>query len=231
LLTSLLRPRRRQVVTTGLLLIFQRAISQTGPLLVAYAIDRVVPAVRAHHYGPLLAVGLGYLLFAALSGALQYLFVRPTARVGQEVIVDLAGRIFAHAQALSIDFHQRYTSGRLTSRATSDVQALRNLLANGLQDIVGAVLTTIYISAILLYLDWPIGLAAIAVGGPLYLTVRTFRRQAYRTYSDRSTATAAVTAKYAETFTNIRPVQTFRLETSNDRSLGTDQSPARTHQR
>jgi ATP-binding cassette, subfamily B, bacterial len=219
LLASLLRPRRRQVVTTGLLLMFQRAISQTGPLLVAYAIDRVVPAVRAHDYGPLLAVGLGYLLFAVLTAALQYSFVRAMARVGQEVIVDLAGRIFAHAQALSIDFHQRYTSGRLTSRATSDVQALRTLLANGLQDIVGAVLATIYICAILLYLDWPLGLAAIAVGGPLYLTVRTFRRQAHRTYSDRSTATAAVTAKYAETFTNIRPVQTFRLETSNDRSF------------
>jgi ATP-binding cassette, subfamily B, bacterial len=54
LLASLLRPRRRQVVTTGLLLMFQRAISQSGPLLVAYAIDRVVPAVREHHYGPLL---------------------------------------------------------------------------------------------------------------------------------------------------------------------------------
>jgi ATP-binding cassette subfamily B protein len=219
LLTSLLRPHRGRVVVTGLLLIIQRAISQTGPLLVAYAIDRVVPALRAHHRGPLLAVCLGYLLFAAASGGLQYSFVRAAARLGQDVVVDLLGRIFTHAQALSIDFHERYTSGRLTSRATSDVQALRNLLADGLQDIVGALLTTVYISATLLYLDRPLGLAAIAVGAPLYLTVRSFRRRAYRVYRDRSTATAAVTAKYAETFTNIHPVQTFRLETSNDRSF------------
>jgi ATP-binding cassette subfamily B protein len=219
LLTSLLRPHRRRVVVTGMLLIIQRAISQTGPLLVAYAIDRVVPAVRAHHHGPLLALCLGYLLCAVASGGLQYSFVRAAARVGQDVIVDLLGRIFTHAQALSVDFHQRYTSGRLTSRATSDVQALRNLLANGLPDIVGAVLTTVYISATLLYLDWPLALAAIAVAGPLYLTVRTFRRRAYRVYRDRSTATAAVTAKYAETFTNIHAVQTFRLEASNDRSF------------
>lgn len=219
LLTSLLRPHRRRVVLAGLLLIIQRAISQTGPLLVAYAIDRVVPALRAHHHGPLLVLCLGYLLFAVASGGSQYSFVRAAGRVGQDVIADLLGRIFTHAQALSIDFHQRYTSGRLTSRATSDVQALRNLLANGLPDIVGAALTTVYISATLLYLDWPLGLAAIAVGGPVYLTVRSFRRQAYRVYRDRSTATAAVTAKYAETFTNIRPVQTLRLETSNDRSF------------
>lgn len=220
LLGSLLRPHRRRVVLTGLLLIFQRAISQTGPLLVAYAIDRAVPALRAHDHGPLVAVCVGYLLCAVASAGLQYSFIRTSARVGQDVIVDLLGRIFAHAQSLSIDFHQRYTSGRMTSRATSDVQALRNLLDNGLADIVSALLTTVYISATLLYLDWPLGLAAIAVGGPLYLTVRSFRRRAGRVYRDRSTATAAVTAKYAETFTNIRPVQTFRLEAANDRSFG-----------
>lgn len=219
LLASLLRPHRGRVVLTGLLLIVQRAISQTGPLLVAYAIDRGVPAVRAHDLGPLLAVCLGYLLCAVVSGVLQYSFVRVKARVGQDLIADLLGRIFTHAQALSIDFHQRYTSGRLTSRATSDVQALRNLLTGGLEGIVGALLTTVYISVTLLYLDWPLGLAAIAVGAPLYLTVRDFRRRADRVYRERSTATAAVTAKYAETFTNIRPVQTFRLETSNDRSF------------
>lgn len=219
LLASLLRPHRRRVVLTGLLLIVQRAISQTGPLLVAYAIDRVVPAYRDDHRGPFVAVCVGYLLCALASGALQYSFVRSAARVGQDVIVDLLGRIFSHAQALSIDFHQRYTSGRLTSRATSDVQALRNLLANGLEDIVGASLTTVYISATLLYLDWPLGLAAIAVGGPLYLTVRRFRSQAYGVYRELSTATAAVTAKYAETFTNIQTVQAFRMEASNDRSF------------
>lgn len=219
LLVSLLRPHRARVAGTGLLLVLQRALSQTGPLLVAYAIDRVVPAVRADHYGPLVAVCLGYLLCAVAAGVLQYSFVRAAARVGQDVIVDLLIRIFTHAQTLSVDFHQRYTSGRLTSRATSDVQALRNLLANGLQDIVGAFLTTVFISVTMLYLDWPLGVAAIAVGGPLYLTVRSFRRRAYRVYRDRSTATAAVTAKYAETFTNIRPVQTFRLEVANDRSF------------
>ncbi|WP_250007546.1 ABC transporter ATP-binding protein [Actinoplanes sp. M2I2] len=219
LLASLVRPHRRRVVATGLLLFLQRAISQSGPLLVAFAIDRAVPALRVHDRGPLLAVCLGYLLFAVASGGLQYSFVRASARVGQDVIADLTVRIFTHAQALSVDFHERYTSGRLTSRATSDVQALRNLLANGLQDIVGAFLTTVYISAILLYLDWPLGLAAIAVGGPLYLTVRAFRRRAYRVYSERSSATAAVTAKYAETFAGIRAVQSFRLETSNDRSF------------
>lgn len=62
-------------------------------------------------------------------------------------------------------------------------------------------------------------MAAIAAGGPLYLTVRSFRRRAYRVYGDRSAANAAVTAKFAETFAGIRPVQAFRLEAANDRSF------------
>lgn len=69
LLVSLLRPHRARVAGTGLLLVLQRALSQTGPLLVAYAIDRVVPAVRADHYGPLVAVCLGYLLCAVAAGS------------------------------------------------------------------------------------------------------------------------------------------------------------------
>ncbi|MDT0347593.1 ABC transporter ATP-binding protein [Streptomyces litchfieldiae] len=219
LLGSLLRPHRRRVVVTCLVLILQRGISQVSPLLVAYTIDRAVPALRENDRGPILAVCLGYLLVVAGSGALQYGYVRLSARVGQDVIFDLLGRVFRHSQALSVDFHERYTSGRLTSRATSDVGALRGLLTKGLEDIVGAVLTTVCITGLLLYLDWQLGLAAVAVGGPLYLTVRTFRRRATRVYRERSSAMATVTGKFSETFHNIRAVQTFRLERPNDESF------------
>lgn len=219
LLGSLLRPYRRRIVLTCLVLIFQRGISQVSPLLVAYTIDQAVPALRGNDSGPLLAVCLGYVLVVAVSGALQYGYVRLAARVGQDVILDLLGRIFRHSQALSIDFHEQYTSGRLTSRATSDVGALRSLLTKGLEGIVSAVLTTVYITGLLLYLDWQLGLAAVAVGVPLYLTVRSFRRRATRVYRARSSAMAIVTRKFTETFHNIRAVQAFRLERPNDESF------------
>lgn len=200
-------------------LILQRGISQVSPLLVAYTIDQAVSALRNNDRGPILAVCLGYLLVAAGSAALQHRYVRLSARVGQDVILDLLGSIFRHSQALSIDFHERYTSGRLTSRATSDVGALRSLLTKGLEDIVSAVLTTVYITGLLLYLDWQLGLAAVAVGGPLYLAVRSFRRRAARVYRARSSVMATVTRKFTETFHNIRAVQTFRLERCNDESF------------
>ncbi|MFH9942594.1 ABC transporter ATP-binding protein [Streptomyces murinus] len=216
LLRSLLAPMRARVALTTVLLLLQQAAVQVGPLLVAYAIDRAVPAFRDHRHGPLIAVGTGYLLCALLSGGLQVAFVRQSARVSQDVLLDLRGRIFRHAQALSIDFHERYTSGRLISRSTTDVESLRELMEDGLQELVTVVLSFVYISAMLLWLD--LGLGAVAVGSfiPLYFLIRLYQRRAGRVFRARSTAIAAVIVKFVETMNGIRPVRAFRREAAND---------------
>ncbi|MGW0209089.1 ABC transporter ATP-binding protein [Streptomyces sp. NPDC003233] len=216
LLRSLLAPLRARAVVTTLLLLFQQAAVQVGPLLVAYAIDSAVPAFRDHRHGPLIAVGVGYLLCALASGVLQFAFIEASARVSQDVLLDLRGRIFRHAQALSIDFHERYTSGRLISRSTTDVESLRELLNDGLQELVTVVLSFVYISAMLLWLDLSLGAVAVASFVPLYLLVRMYQRRAGRVYRARSTAIAAVIVKFVETMNGIRPVRAFRREAAND---------------
>ncbi|WP_066945511.1 ABC transporter ATP-binding protein [Streptomyces lushanensis] len=216
LLRSLLSARRTRVAVTALLLLLQQAAAQAGPLLVAYAIDRGVPAFRNDDRGPLIAVGAGYLICAAGSGAFQYAFIRAAARVNQDVLLDLRGRIFRHAQALSVDFHERYTSGRLISRSTTDVESLRELLSEGLQELVGVVLAFAYICAMLLYLDLGLGALAVLSFVPLYLLVRLYQRRAAKVFGRRSTAIAAVIVKFAETMNGIRPVQAFRRERAND---------------
>ncbi|MET7651592.1 MULTISPECIES: ABC transporter ATP-binding protein [unclassified Streptomyces] len=216
LLRSLLEPMRARVAFTSLLLLLQQAAVQAGPLLVAYAIDRAVPAFRADDHGPLVAVGVGYLLCALTSGGLQYAFLIASARVSQDVLLDLRGRIFRHAQALSLDFHERYTSGRLISRSTSDVEALRELLNEGLQELVTVVLSFLFISTMLLWLDLGLGAVAVASFVPLYLLVRIYQRRAGRVYTARSTAIAAVIVKFVETMNGIRPVRAFRREAVND---------------
>ncbi|MEV6050504.1 ABC transporter ATP-binding protein [Streptomyces sp. NPDC052107] len=216
LLRSLLAPLRARTVVTTLLLLFQQAAVQVGPLLVAYAIDNAVPAFRGHRYGPLIAVAVGYLLCALASGLLQFAFIEASARVSQDVLLDLRGRIFRHAQALSIDFHERYTSGRLISRSTTDVESLRELLNDGLQELVTVVLSFVYISAMLLWLDLSLGAVAVASFVPLYLLVRLYQRRAGRVYRARSTAIAAVIVKFVETMNGIRPVRAFRREAAND---------------
>ncbi|WP_097900718.1 ABC transporter ATP-binding protein [Streptomyces sp. b94] len=216
LLFSLLAPMRGRVAVTALLLVVQQAAMQAGPLLVAYAIDRGVPAFRDHDYGPLIAVAVGYALCSVGAGALQYAFIRAAARINQDVLLDLRGRIFRHAQALSVDFHERYTSGRLISRSTTDVESLRELLNEGLQELIGVVLSFVSIALVLLWLDLGIGAIATLSFVPLYLMVRLYRRRASIAFAARSTAIAAVIVKFAETMNGIRPVQAFRRERSND---------------
>ncbi|MGW1720088.1 ABC transporter ATP-binding protein [Streptomyces sp. NPDC002156] len=216
LLRSLLAPMKGRVVLTAVLLLLQQAAVQAGPLLVAYAIDSAVPAFRDHDNGPLVAVGVGYLLCALASGGLQYWFIGSAARVSQDALLDLRGRIFRHAQALSLDFHERYTSGRLISRSTADVESLRELLNDGLQELVTVALSFAYISATLLWLDFGLGALAVASFVPLGLLIRSYRRRAGRVYGLRSTAIASVIVKFVETMNGIRPVRAFRREAVND---------------
>ncbi|MEU2574070.1 ABC transporter ATP-binding protein [Streptomyces anulatus] len=216
LLFSLLAPMRGRVAVSALLLLVQQVAMQAGPLLVAYAIDSGVPAFRDHDYGPLMAVAIGYAVCSVGAGVLQYAFIRAAARINQDVLLDLRGRIFRHAQALSVDFHERYTSGRLISRSTTDVESLRELLSEGLQELIGVVLSFVSIALVLLWLDLGIGAIATLSFVPLYLMVRTYRRRASVAFTARSTAIAAVIVKFAETMNGIRPVQAFRRERSND---------------
>ncbi|MBL1086697.1 ABC transporter ATP-binding protein [Streptomyces actinomycinicus] len=219
LLRSLLAPTKGRAALTTLLLLLQQAAVQVGPLLVAYAIDTAVPAFRDDRHGPLIAVGVAYLLCALASGVLQFAFIEACARVSQDVLLDLRGRIFRHAQALSVDFHERYTSGRLISRSTTDVESLRELLNDGLQELVTVVLSFVYIAALLLWLDLGLGALAVASFVPLYLLVRIYQRRAGRVYRARSTAIAAVIVKFVETMNGIRPVRAFRREAANDREF------------
>ncbi|MDH6219502.1 ABC transporter ATP-binding protein [Streptomyces pseudovenezuelae] len=228
LLRSLLAPMKARVAFTSFLLLVQQAAVQAGPLLVAYAIDSAVPAFRRDDHGPLIVVAVAYLLCAVISGALQYAFIIASARVNQDVLLDLRGRIFRHAQALSIDFHERYTSGRLISRSTTDVESLRELLSEGLQELITVILSFVYISAMLLWLDLGVGALAVASFVPLYLLVRVYQRRAVRVYRLRSTAIAAVIVKFVETMNGIRPVRAFRREAANDADFGVLN---RTHER
>jgi ATP-binding cassette, subfamily B, bacterial len=224
LLIALLRPQRRRVIAAALLLMLQQAAVQAGPLLVAYAIDHAVPALRREGgglvgSGPLIAVGVAYLCCALASGRLQFAFIIAAARVNQRVLMELRERIYRHAQALDLDFHDRYTSGRLISRSTTDIESLRELLDEGLQELLAVVLSVVYILAMLLWLDIGLGGAALVSFVPLALLVRNFQHRSMRVYRSRSTAIAAVIVKFAETVGGIRPVQTFRRERANDEAF------------
>ncbi|MFD8078634.1 ABC transporter ATP-binding protein [Streptomyces sp. NPDC059718] len=219
LLRELVGPHRRRVWLAAVVLLLQQAAVQAGPLIVAVAIDRAIPALRRDDHGPLIAVAVGYIGCAVAGGLLQRTFVRQAGRLCQDVLVDLRGRIFRHAQALGLDFHERYTSGRIIARATSDVESIRELLTEGLQELLNVGLSVLYISAVLLWLDWGLGLFALATAVPLVVTVRIFRRRSATVYTRRSAAIASVIVRFTETMNGIRPVQAFRREKANDEAF------------
>ncbi|MFD0273346.1 ABC transporter ATP-binding protein [Kitasatospora sp. NPDC127111] len=220
LLRSLLGPHRARITVAMVVILLQQAALQSGPLLVAVAMDRGIPALREHDAGPLIAVISAYLGFALLSTLLQWSFIRISARINQDILLELRGRIFRHAQRLSLDFHERYTSGRIISRATSDVDALRELLSEGLQELLSVFLSVCYISVLLLVLDWRLGLASLASFVPLFLIARSFRRRSRRVYRRSRTSAASLIVRFTETMNGIRPVQAFRRERTNDAAFG-----------
>ncbi|MFF2142699.1 ABC transporter ATP-binding protein [Kitasatospora sp. NPDC058190] len=228
LLRSLLGPHRARIAVAMVVILVQQAALQSGPLLVAVAMDRGIPALREHDSGPLIAVVAGYLCCALLSPLLQWAFIKVSARVNQDVLLELRGRIFRHAQRLSLDFHERYTSGRIIARATSDIDALRELLSEGLQELLTVFLSVCYISVLLVVLDWRLGLASLLAFLPLALVARSFRTRSRRVYRRSRTAAASMIVRFTETMNGIRPVQAFRREKTNDAAFAVVNSQSST---
>src|SRR5699024_8728910 len=130
-------------------------------------IDSGLPAVLEHDdWGPAWVVGGVYLVTAFGGAALLGWCVVLAARVTQNVLLDLRTRIFRHTQLLSLEFHETYTSGRIISRQTSDLETIRNLLSGGLNELVAGVLFGAFTFIALLLTDWRSGLVLVAMGIP-----------------------------------------------------------------
>ena len=215
LLGSLLRPQLCRIsAAVGLLLADQVALL-AGPLLIAVAIDRGIPAALDGRTGPLVWCIAGYAVTGLADALTVSAFLRLSGRIGQDVLLDLRERVFAQVQRLSLAFHERYTSGRVISRLTSDLDSLQEMLDKGLDGFFISVLSIVGIGAMLLVLDIPLGLVALAGFVPLGLLTRWYRRRSQHTYRATRTWIARVIVQFVETMNGIRAVQAFRRERRN----------------
>ncbi|MGH3608509.1 MAG: ABC transporter ATP-binding protein [Pseudonocardiaceae bacterium] len=215
LLGSLLRPQLRGIsAAVGLLLADQVALL-AGPLLIAVAIDRGIPAALGGRTGPLIWCIAGYAVTGLADALTVSAFLRLSGRIGQDVLLDLRERVFAHVQRLSLAFHERYTSGRVISRLTSDLDSLQEMLDKGLDGFFISLLSIVGIGAMLLVLDVPLGLVALAGFVPLGLLTRWYRRRSQHTYRATRTWIARVIVQFVETMNGIRAVQAYRREPRN----------------
>jgi ABC-type multidrug transport system fused ATPase/permease subunit len=216
LLRELVRPYRRPIVWVLSIVLAQVATTMAGPWLVGVAIDKSLPAARHGDYTSLTVVGVALLVAALGSGVLRSVFVQRSGLIGQNILFDLRQRGYDHMQALSVAFHERFTSGRVISRLTSDVDTLTELLDSGLDGLLTAVFNSAAIAVILVILDPP--LATLAVGSliPLWLLYRWFSPRAAVAFRRTRETVATMIVNIVETMNGIRAVQAFRREKRND---------------
>ena len=216
LLGDLLRPHRRAIIGVLLVALVQVGATMAAPWLVAIAIDRAFPAATRGDYAPLAVVTACLAICAVLSGWLRAVFVLRAGRIGQAILFDLRRRAFDHVQGLSVSFHERFTSGRVISRLTSDIDTLTELLDSGLDGLITAALNIVAIAVLMCLLDLPLAAIALASLIPLTVLYRWFSSRAPVAFRRTRETVATLIVNFVETFNGIRAVQAFRRERRND---------------
>ena len=216
LLGDLLRPYRRPVIVTVTLIVATSLAVLAGPWLVGIAIDDGLPPLL-HHSDPwpLLGIAVAFAVTVTVQAVTTRMFVTKTGQIGQAVVLELRRRLFEHFQDLDVAFHEDYTSGRVISRQTSDVEAISDLFEEGLDSLITATLTLLLVGTGMLPLDWRLGLVVLAGFIPLTWLTVWFRRESARAYRRTREAIALVIVHFVETFGGIRAVQAFRREPRN----------------
>ena len=216
LLADLLRPYRTTLGLLALVVIVENVARLSVPLLVQRGIDHAVPPLVAGGSARELAFVVVVLGVAALVQASSRLFfLRTSGRIGQRVLLELRRRLFRHFQALDVAFHDRYTSGRVVSRSTNDVEAIQEMLETGLDDLVTAMLTLFGTAILLVFLDFRLGLLCLTAFPVLVALVWWFSTESAKTYRKVREFAALVIVQFVETMTGIKAVQAYRREPRN----------------
>lgn len=221
LLASLMRPHRTLIwVMVGLLLL-ETAGSMAGPYLVKLGIDKGIPPLldTPRDARVLIEVAIGFAVAAGVEFVGKLWFVTLSGRVGQAMLFELRRRVFAHFQKLSVGFHERYTSGRMIARLTSDMDSISELIDGGIDDLVLSALSVISVAVVLLVLDPPLALATLISFPFLLWLSRWFQKSSARAYRRTREAVALVIVHFVESMGGVRAVHAFRREPRNQEIL------------
>jgi ATP-binding cassette subfamily B protein len=221
LLGSLLVPVRWPVIAALLVVVLSTAAQVAGPALIALGIDRGLPALLNQDWLPLAATGVVYLFAGVIGAGLIAWYTLMSARISQGVLIDLRKRVFLHTQRLSLEFHESYTSGRIISRQTSDLDAIRELLDSGINQLVQGLLYMTFTAIALFALDGLSGLVLFGALVPLAILTRWFQVRSQTLFRQSRTASASLIVQFVETMTGIRAVKAFRTEKRNEKVFGT----------
>jgi ATP-binding cassette, subfamily B, bacterial len=216
LLASLLRPYRTAVALLALVVVVENAARLSVPLLVQRGIDHGVPPLLAGGSARELLIVVGALCGVVLLQATSRMFfLKRSGQIGQKVLLELRRRVFRHFQRLDVAFHDRYTSGRVVSRSTNDIEAIQDMLETGFDSLITAALTLVGTAILLVALDVRLGLTCLVAFPVLVVLVWWFRTESAKTYRTVRESAALVIVQFVETMTGIKAVQAYRRESRN----------------
>lgn len=212
LLRQMLRPHRGALALSIISVLLVSGSSAIAPILIARVLDSSIEPLRQGDVSPLLTLLTFFVAATAVTAIFSWVNVAYTVRVSLGVVVYLRKRVFRHAQSLSVSFHERYTSGKVISRLTSDIDTVRSFLDSGISQLAITLLSMVISAVAIFLLDWRIGLFMLAMGVPIYFLTRWFQKTAVPVFRTMRTESAHLTSRFVETFTGIRAVKAFGAE-------------------
>ena len=212
LLRQMLRPHRGALALSIISVLLVSGSSAIAPVLIARVLDSSVEPLKQGDASPLLTLLAFFVAATAVTAIFSWVNVAYTVRVSLGVVVYLRKRVFRHAQSLSVSFHERYTSGKVISRLTSDIDTVRSFLDSGISQLAITLLSMVISAVAIFLLDWRIGLLMLAMGVPIYFLTRWFQKAAVPVFRTMRTESAHLTSRFVETFTGIRAVKAFGAE-------------------
>jgi ABC-type multidrug transport system fused ATPase/permease subunit len=187
----------------------QTAAALAMPYLVKVAIDQgVVP----RDLEVINRVAVAYLVLAGVQFLASRSEIRTVARAGQRVLLSVRTRLFRHLQTLSLDFYERERTGRLVARMTADIDAMSDLVTDGLVTLVTGLITMVGVAIILVVMDWQLALATLVVAPLIGLAARAWRRWSADAYRQVRETHSVVTVQLQEALSGVRAIQSFRRE-------------------
>jgi len=208
-LWPLVRPHRRLVALASAAVLVQTGSALALPYLVKVAIDQGVVPRRLE---VLNRVALAYLALAGVQFLAGRYETMTVARVGQRVLFTVRTRLFRHLQALSLDFYERERTGRLVARMTADIDAMSDLVTDGLVTLVTGLITMVGVAVILVFMDWQLALATLVVAPLIGLAARAWRRWSAEAYRRVRETHSVVNVQLQESLAGVRAIQSFRRE-------------------
>ena len=189
------------------------AAQVAGPLLIAWGIDIGLPAaVDDGNFAPILTIVVAFLATGISAAGFLAAYTRWSIAISQDMLGALRRRIFEHTQRLSLEFHERYTSGRIIARQTSDIDTLGELLSGGLSNLVAGLLFLVFTAVALISIDPPSGVALAVALIPIVAVTWWFSNASRREFRASRIFSTRLIIQFVESMAGIRAVKAFRRE-------------------